>query len=161
MLIALERGIKGNRWFSLIDKVYAEKTLARAWEKVLFNAGACGVDGITVGRFEKDSQSRLLDVKEHLKKGSYQPKPVKRVYIEKAGSAEKRPLGIPTVRDRVVQSAIRLVIEPIFEHDFAPSSYGFRPGRCCRDALREVEGLLRAACRHVVDIDIKGYFDST
>jgi len=92
MLVALERGLKGNKWFSLIDKVWSERTLELAWEKVLVNAGACGVDGITISRFTKDSQSRLLAVKEQLKRGIYQPKPVKRVWIKKPGSAEKRPL---------------------------------------------------------------------
>jgi len=160
MLTTLERGIKGNKWFSLIDKVWSDRTLELAWEKVKSNAGACGVDGITIGRFEKDSQSRLLAVKEHLKQGTYQPKPVKRVWIDKPGSAEKRPLGIPTVTDRVVQAAVRMVIEPIFENRFAETSYGFRPGRGCKDALRQVENLLHAGHTHVVDVDIKGYFDA-
>ncbi len=160
MLAALERGLKGNKWFSLIDKVASERTLGLAWEKVRSNAGACGVDGITVGKFAKDSQSRLLAVNEQLKRNSYQPKPVKRVWIDKPGSAEKRPLGIPTVTDRVVQAAVRMVIEPIFENRFAEHSYGFRPGRGCKDALRRVEKLLRAGNTHVVDVDIKGYFDA-
>jgi RNA-directed DNA polymerase len=159
MLLALERGIKGNQWFSLIDKVYAERTLAIAWEKVHANAGACGVDGITVGFFHQDSQKRLLAVREQLMEGSYIPKPVKRVWIPKPGSAEKRPLGVPVVRDRVVQAALRMVLEPIFEREFAPQSYGFRPGRSCKDALRRVETLLRQGHVHVVDIDIRGYFD--
>ncbi len=160
MLKALERGIKGGVWFSLIDKVCAEHTLQLAWERVQHNAGACGVDCMTVGHFAKDSQSRLLAVKEHLKSGTYQPKPVKRVYIPKAGSSEKRPLGIPTVTDRVVQAAVKMVIEPIFEREFAEHSYGFRPGRCCHDALRRVDELLQSGAVHVVDVDIKGYFDS-
>lgn len=160
MLAALERGIKGNKWFSLIDKVWSERALELAWEKVESNAGACGVDGITTERFAKDSQSRLLAVKEQLKRNVYQPKPVKRVWIEKPGSAEKRPLGIPTVTDRVVQTSVRMVIEPIFEKQFAPHSYGFRPGRGCKDALRRVEELLRAEKTHVVDVDIKSYFDA-
>jgi RNA-directed DNA polymerase len=160
MLVALDTRVKGNVWFSLIDKIYAERTLKLAWEKVLDNAGACGVDGITVGHFNKDSQARLLDVKEHLNKGTYQPKPVIRVMIPKLGSSEKRPLGIPTVRDRVVQTAIRMVIEPIFEREFAEQSYGFRPGRGCKDALRRVEKLLKSGLTHIVDVDIKGYFDS-
>jgi len=160
MLAALARGLEGNKWFSLIDKVWSERTLELAWEKVKSNAGACGVDGITIGRFAKDSQSRLLAVKEQLKRGSYQPKPVKRVWIDKPGSAEKRPLGIPTVTDRVVQAAVRMVIEPIFENRFAQHSYGFRPGCGCKDALRRVEELLRAGNTHVVDVDIKGYFDT-
>jgi RNA-directed DNA polymerase len=160
MLAALERGLKGKKWFSLIDKVSKEGTLQLAWEKVRRNAGACGVDGITIGRFEQNSQDRLLAVKEHLSKGSYQPKPVKRVWIEKPGSVEKRPLGIPTVTDRVVQAALRMVIEPIFENRFAKHSYGFRPGRGCKDALRRVDELLKAGRTHVVEVDIKGYFDA-
>lgn len=160
MLAALVRGLKGKKWFSLIDKVSKEGTLQLAWEKVRRNAGACGVDGITIGRFEQNSQDRLLAVKEHLNKGSYQPKPVKRVWIEKPGSAEKRPLGIPTVTDRVVQAALRMVIEPIFENRFAKHSYGFRPGRGCKDALRCVDELLNAGRTHIVEVDIKGYFDA-
>jgi RNA-directed DNA polymerase len=160
MLMALERGVKGKKWFSLIDKVGADRTLQLAWEKVSSNAGACGVDGMTVEHFGKDSQARLLAVKEHLNGGSYQPKPVKRVMIPKPGSNEKRPLGIPTVRDRVVQTALRMVIEPIFEREFAQHSYGFRPGRGCKDALRRVDELLRSGLVHVVEVDIKGYFDS-
>jgi RNA-directed DNA polymerase len=160
MLAALERGLEGNQWFSLIDKVARAETLAMAWAKVQSNAGACGVDGITVERFAKDSPSRLLAVKEHMERGDYQPTPVKRVWIPKPGSPEKRPLGIPTVRDRVAQCALRMVIEPIFEREFAPHSYGFRPGRSCHDALRRVDELLKRGFWHVVDIDIKGYFDA-
>ena len=160
MLAALEKGVKGNKWFSLIDKVIRTDVLELAWAKVQSNAGACGVDGITVERFQIDSQKRLLAVKKQLEGGSYQPQPVKRVWIPKPGSAEKRPLGIPTVRDRVVQTALKMVIEPIFEREFAPHSYGFRPGRSCHDALRRVEELLKSGHLHVVDIDIKGYFDS-
>jgi RNA-directed DNA polymerase len=160
MLRTLVRGVKGGKWFSLIDKVYAEWTLSLAWEKVRSNAGACGVDGITIARFDKDSQSRLLAVREHLKDGSYEPKPVKRVRIPKPGSKQTRPLGIPTVTDRVVQQAVRMVLEPIYERRFAEHSYGFRPERSCRDALRRVNGQLAEGYTHVVDIDIQGYFDS-
>lgn len=160
MLNALERGIKGNKWFSLTDKIVTDRTLGKAWEQVRANAGSCGVDGIKVGYFAKDSQSRLLAVKEHLTKKTYRPDAIRRVYIPKPGSSEKRPLGIPTVRDRVVQTAIKLVIEPIFERGFSPNSYGFRPGRCTKDALRQVEKLLKSGHHHVVDIDIKGYFDN-
>lgn len=159
MLVALEKGVKGNKWFSLIDKVRRLEVLELAWAKVHSNAGASGVDGITVDYFAKESQNRLLAVKEQLERGVYQPQPVKRVLIPKPGSAEQRPLGIPTVRDRVVQNALRMVIEPIFEREFAPQSYGFRPGRSCHDALRRVDELLRSNHLHVVDIDIKGYFD--
>jgi len=160
MLENLHREGKGNKWFSLIDKVSRLDVLELAWQKVQSNAGACGVDGITVERFEKDSLNRLLAVKKHIDEGSYQPQPVKRVWIPKPGSSEKRPLGIPTVRDRVVQSALRMVVEPIFEREFAEHSYGFRPGRSCHDALRRVDELLKSSHLHVVDIDIKGYFDT-
>lgn len=160
MLAALEKGEKGNKWFSLIDKVYGERTLELAWAKVSGNAGASGVDGISVEYFGKDSQRRLLAVKEQLQGNTYEPKPVKRVMIPKLGSAEWRPLGIPAVSDRVVQTALRMVIEPIFEKEFAPHSYGFRPGRGCKDALRQVEGLLKSGHMHVVDADLKGYFDT-
>ena len=160
MLAALETGVKGKKWFSLIDKVARLDVLQLAWAKVKSNAGACGVDGITVERFDKDSHKRLLAVKEHLTKGTYQPQPTKRVWIRKPGSAEKRPLGIPTVRDRVVEGSLKMVIEPIFEKEFAEHSYGFRPGRSCHDALRRVDELLQSGHLHVVDIDIKGYFDA-
>lgn len=161
MLMALERGVKGGRWFSLMDKVCHGQTLSLAWEKVRSNAGACGVDNITIARFNKDSQTRLLAVKEYLESDRYLPSPVKRVWIPKPGKAKKkRPLGIPTVRDRVVQQALRMVIEPIFEKRFAHHSYGFRPGRSCHDALRRVDGQLVEGYTHVVDIDIEGYFDA-
>jgi len=160
MLEALERGVKGGKWFSLIDKVYAERTLVMGWEKVKSNAGACGVDGITVERFEKQAETRLLAVNEHLKRGTYHPQPIKRTWIAKPGSTEKRALGIPTVRDRVVQTALKMVIEPIFEREFSPWSFGFRPGVGCMDALREVERHLKAGFTHIVDIDIEGYFES-
>ena len=160
MLVALEQGVKGNKWFSLIDKVSRLNVLELAWGKVQSNAGACGVDGITVERFAKDSQKRLLAVSEQIKRNAYQPQPVKRVWIPKPGSAEERPLGIPTVRDRVVETALKMVLEPIFEREFAEQSYGFRPGRSCQDALRRVDELLKSGHVHVVDIDIRGYFDA-
>jgi RNA-directed DNA polymerase len=161
MLAALEKGLKGNKWFALMDKIYADKTLRSSWEKVKSNAGACGVDGITVERYAKDSQNRLLVVKQQLMQSSYRPSAIKRVWIPKPGSADKRPLGIPTITDRVVQTATRTVIEPIFESKFAPQSYGFRPGRGCKDALRRVDELLMKEERlHIVDVDIKRYFDT-
>lgn len=160
MLRTLVRGVNGGKWFSLIDKVFQDNTLSLAWEKVQSNAGGCGVDCVSIGHFAKDSETRLLSVKEHLRSGTYQPKPVKRAWIAKAGSKQKRPLGIPTVTDRVVQQAARMVLEPIFEYRFAEHSYGFRPGRSCRDALRRVSGQLADGYTHVVDIDIEGYFDT-
>ena len=160
MLEALERGVKGGKWFSLIDKLYADRTLALGWEKVKSNAGSCGVDNITVSRFEQQAQARLLAVKELIRDSRYHPQPIKRVWIPKPGSREKRPLGIPTVRDRVVQASLRMVMEPIFEKEFVPQSYGFRPGRSCKDALRRVDELLKGGLAYVVDVDFKGFFDS-
>jgi RNA-directed DNA polymerase len=160
MLTALEQGVKGNQWFSLIDKVYSDQNLETAWAKVSSNAGGCGVDGITVERFAKDSTQGLLVLKEQLRQASYQPTPVRRVWIPKPGTTQKRPLGIPTVRDRIVQTALRNVIEPIYEHGFAKHSYGFRPGRGCKDALRRVQALLDAGNTWVVDADLKAYFDT-
>lgn len=160
MLTALETGVKGNQWFSLMDKVYRLDTLGIGWEQVQANAGGSGVDGITVERFAKDCPRGLLVLNEQLRQGSYRPQLVKRCWIPKRGTKEKRPLGIPTVRDRIVQSALRMVIEPIFERDFAEQSYGFRPGRGCKDALRRVQQLLDEGCTWIVDADLKRYFDT-
>jgi RNA-directed DNA polymerase len=160
MLTALTGGMQGNQWFSLIDKVYADRTLELAWAKVRSNAGGSGVDHITIARFAKDCPRGLLDLKEQLRRASYRPLPVKRVWIPKPGTNQQRPLGIPAVRDRIVQTALRLVIEPIFEHRFAAHSYGFRPGRGCKDALRRVQTLLDEGHTWVVDADLKSYFDT-
>jgi len=160
MLTALERGVKGGVWFSLIDKVYALTTLRLAWKKVRANKGVAGIDEQSIAMFEERAEMYLQQLHEQLKQGTYQPQPVLRAWIDKAGSTEKRPLGIPAVRDRVVQSALRLVLEPIWEARFAEQSYGFRPRRGCRDALRRVEQLLKAGYTHVVDADLKSYFDS-
>jgi len=159
MISALVNGVRGGRWFSLIDKVFAPKTLAVAWEKVRTNGGASGVDGESVERFEARREEYLAELSEALRQGTYQPQAVRRVEIPK-GDGRMRPLGIPTVKDRVVQTAMKLVIEPIFETKFLPSSYGFRPGRGCKDALREVDRLLGEGFAVVVDADLKGYFDS-
>lgn len=160
MLMALARGLRGNQWFSLIDKIYADRTLELAWAKVASNAGGSGVDNITITRFAKSCPRGLLDLKEQLRTASYQPQPVKRVWIPKPGTNEQRPLGIPAVRDRIVQTALRMVIEPIFEHRFAEHSYGFRSGRGCKDALRRVQALLDEGYTWIVDADLKGYFDT-
>jgi RNA-directed DNA polymerase len=160
MLEALERGVKGNVWFSLVDKVCRPATLKAAWLRVRKNGGSAGSDRQSVKDFERDLEANLSRLEEELRSGTYRPKHIRRVYIEKTGSKDKRPLGIPAVRDRVVQAALRLTIEPIFEREFVSSSYGFRPKRGCKDALREVEQLLRSGCIHVVDADIKAYFDS-
>jgi RNA-directed DNA polymerase len=160
MLTALVVGVKGGCWFSLFDKVYAERNLESAFERVRKNKGAPGVDRQTIEAFERHLHSNLKGLCEALRNGTYRPKPVDRVQIPKPGSKETRPLGIPTVRDRVVQTAVRNVLEPIFEREFAEHSYGFRPGRGCKDALRRVDALLKAGYTSVVDADLKSYFDT-
>jgi RNA-directed DNA polymerase len=160
MLEALEKGVKGGVWFSLIDKVYRPTTLYAAWLTVKANKGSAGSDHQSIEAFERNLEGNLGKLEEELCSGSYRPRPIRRVYIDKPGSKDKRPLGIPTVRDRVVQAALRLVIEPIFEKEFVSHSYGFRPGLGCKDALREVEMLLKAGYTWVVDADLKSYFDS-
>lgn len=160
MLNALEGGVKGGVWFSLMDKVCAPRTLHAGFLRVAANKGSAGVDHQTVSQFEARLEKELTRLHEGLRGGTYRPQAIKRVYIPKPGSKEKRPLGIPTVCDRVVQTALRSVMEPVYERHFAEHSYGFRPGRGCKDALRQVEHLLRSGHCQVVDADIKGYFDS-
>jgi len=160
MLTTLEQGVEGGKWFRLFDKVFAERNLWAAFQQVARNQGAAGVDHVTVQEFERQLPDSVWDLSDLLRSGGYQPQAVRRVQIPKPGSNETRPLGIPTVRDRVVQAAVVNVIEPIFERDFAEHSYGFRPGRGCKDALRRVDELLRAGYVHVVDADLKSYFDS-
>lgn len=161
MLTALETGVKGGTWFSLIDKVYAPATLQAAWRRVKANQGAAGVDRQTIAMFERHLEAHLKRLSAELKARRYRPRAVRRKWIPKARRGhEKRPLGIPTVRDRVVQTALRSVLEPIFERDFAPHSYGFRPGRGCPAALRRVQQLLAQGYTWVVDADLKSYFDT-
>jgi RNA-directed DNA polymerase len=159
MLAALVNGVQGGKWFSLMDKVYRAGTLRAAWQRVAGNRGAAGVDGQSVQRFALRAEPYLSELEEALKSGTYRPQPVKRVDIPKGGG-KTRPLGIPVVKDRIVQTALKMVIEPIFESQFRAHSYGFRPGRGCKDALREVDGLIKAGYTHVVDADLAGYFDS-
>jgi RNA-directed DNA polymerase len=160
MLTALENGVKGGKWYSLMDKVYSMGNLRSAFAAVKANKGGPGVDHQTIEMFEARLAENLNHVGETLRTGKYRPQAIKRVWISKPGTNEKRPLGIPTVRDRVVQAAVRNVLEPIFERDFAAHSYGFRPGRGCKDALRQVEALLRQGYHFVVDADLKSYFDT-
>ena len=177
MLAALEHGAEGRNipggtsstspsspspgmvWFRLIDKVYAERNLRAAWAKVRANDGAAGVDHQSLAMFEQRLDANLAELAQQLRDGSYRPQPVRRVYIPKPGGGQ-RPLGIPAVRDRVVQQALRHVLEPIFERDFATHSYGFRPGTGCKDALRRVDELLGQGYGHVVDADLTSYFDT-
>jgi RNA-directed DNA polymerase len=160
MLTALETGVKGGRWFSLMDKVYAPANLAAAWKRVRSNRGAAGVDHQSVEGFERHAEKYLGELHRELREGRYRPSAVRRQWIPKPGTSQQRPLGIPTVRDRIVQSALRHVLEPIWEAKFADQSYGFRPGRSCKDALRRVDELLHAGFSWVVDADIQSYYDS-
>lgn len=160
MLTALEQGVKGEIWYSLIDKVNAPANLFASYAKVAANGGAAGVDRVTVEDFTKRLSRNLEKLAAQLKDDTYCPQDVRRVNIPKPGTRETRPLGIPTVRDRVVQGALRHVLEPIFERQFAEHSYGFRPGRGCKDALRRVDKLLKQGRRYVVDVDLKSYFDT-
>jgi RNA-directed DNA polymerase len=159
MLAALDNGVKGGKWFSLIDKVYRPATLQAAWRKVAANAGAAGVDRQSVEQFGARAEVYLGELEAALKAGSYEPLAVLRVEIPK-GPGKMRPLGIPAVKDRIVQTAVKLVMEPIFEREFLDTSYGFRPGRGCKDALREVDRLLKAGYTQVVDADLASYFDT-
>lgn len=160
MLTALEQGVKGGKWFSLIDKVYRLATLRQAFMRVKANDGAAGVDQQTATMFEQHLETNLERLARKLRDGSYRPQALRRIWIPKPGSNEKRPLGIPTICDRVVQTAMRAVLEPIFERIFAAHSYGFRPGRGCKDALRRVDYLLKQGYHWVVDADLKSYFDT-
>ncbi len=150
MLTALEEGVKGGCWFSLIDKVASVKALRAAFAKVKRNRGAAGVDHVTVEMFAAHLDENLTELSRSLVEGSYQPQAIRRRWIPKAGSHEKRPLGIPTVRDRVVQTALRNVVEPIFEWDFVGESYGFRPGpgmpRCPATSGRTAERGAHVGC---------------
>jgi RNA-directed DNA polymerase len=159
MLAALDNGVKGGKWFSLIDKVYALSTLNVAWQRVRANKGAAGVDRVSIERFDGNAHGYLQELHNALKNQTYRPNAIKRVYIPK-DDGKQRPLGVPTVKDRIVQAAIKLVIEPIFEHEFLRMSYGFRPQLGCKDALREVDHLLKQGYTYVVDADMKSYFDN-
>lgn len=160
MLTALEQGVPGGVWFSLIDKAYARANLFSSYAKVAANGGAAGVDHVTVEDFTRNLTRNLEKLAKQLREGTYRPQAVRRVNIPKPGSGETRPLGIPTVRDRVVQGALRHVLEPIFERQFHEHSYGFRPDRGCKDALRRVDRLLKQGYHYVVDVDLKSYFDT-
>ncbi len=167
MVSALVNGVKGGKWFSLVDKVIRPTSLEAAWRKVARNKGAAGVDGQSIERFAAQAERYMHELHEQLKAGTYRPSPIKRVEIPK-GDGRTRPLGVPTVKslplakagDRIVQTALKMAIEPVFEVEFRPGSYGFRPGRGCKDALREVDRLLKEGFAYVVDADLQSYFDS-
>jgi RNA-directed DNA polymerase len=160
MLTALEVGVQGGKWYSLIDKVSTLRNLESAFLQVKRNKGSAGVDRVTIRMYEADLEENLKRLASSLRDGTYRPQAIRRVWILKPGGGEKRPLGIPTVRDRIVQTALRNVLEPIFERDFAAHSYGFRPRRGAKDALRRVDELLKAGYVFVVDADLKSYYDT-
>ena len=159
MLSALGNGVQGGKWFSLMDKAIRPTTLSAAWLKVASNNGAAGVDRQSIERFAAKSDEYLSELAQALNERSYRPQPVRRVEIPKS-DGKTRPLGIPTVKDRIIQTALKFVLEPIFEAQFRNGSYGFRPGRGCKDALREVDGLLKEGYTFVVDADLQSYFDT-
>lgn len=160
MLSALHQGVRGGKWHALNDKVSSPRNLFEACRKVMDNKGSAGIDHQTVEQFRGRWPEELQRLEDELRSGSYRPRAIKRVMIPKPGSSEKRPLGIPCVRDRVAQTALVHVLEPIFDVTFAEHSYGFRPGRGCHHALERVEALLNQGYDHVVDADLKSYFDT-
>ena len=160
MLTRLEESEPTTVWYGLWDKVIAERNLQAAFWAVWRNRGAPGVDDQTVGQFAAQEQAQLAKLREELRNRRYRRQPARRVWLPKPGSTEKRPLGIPAVRDRTVEAALKHVLEPIFEHDFAEHSYGFRPGRGCREAVQRVEQLLSEGRTWCVDLDFKSYFDT-
>jgi RNA-directed DNA polymerase len=157
MLAALENGVKGGKWFSLIDKAYRAETLKVAWQKVAGNGGAAGVE--SVKQFAARAEMYLKELSIALERGTYRPMPVRRVEIAKGGG-KHGPLGIPVVKDRIVETALKFVLEPIFERELFEMSYGVRPGLGCKDALREVEGWLKEGYSFVVVADLRSYFDT-
>lgn len=160
MLTTLERGVKGGKWFSLIDKVWEIENLRSAFKRVKANKGAAGIDKQSIKNYEGNLEGNLQWLSKQLKEGTYKSKPIRRCHIEKPGRKhETRPIGIATVRDRVAQTALRNVIEPIFENEFVETSYGFRPRKSAKDALREVRNLIDQEKCHVLDADIQSFFD--
>ncbi len=149
-----------KKWYSLIDKVYSKGNLYESFQKVKKNRGVAGIDNITISKFGEDLQENLENIHLELKSGNYIPSPVKRVEIPKA-NGKMRPLGIPTVKDRIVQQAINNIIQPIFEPDFHPQSYGYRPNKSCQKAVARAQVLMvRDELPYAVDMDLSKCFDT-
>lgn len=148
-----------KKWYSLIDKIYRVDNLRKAYQSVRKNNGAPGIDGETVSAYGENLGENLAQLHHELKTGTYEPQPVLRVEIPKPDGS-KRPLGIPTVKDRVVQQVLLNILQPIFEPDFHPSSYGYRPGRSCHKAVAKAEMFMnKYGLKHVVDMDLSKCFD--
>ena len=160
MLTRLDESEPTTVWFRLWDKVLSERNLQASFKAVWRNDGAPGADGQTVKQFDEHVATELARLGEELRNRRYRRQPARRVWIPKPGTQEKRPLGIPTVRDRTAEGALRNVLEPIFERDFSDRSYGFRPGRGCREAVAQVDEGLRQGLVWCVDVDLKSYFDT-
>jgi RNA-directed DNA polymerase len=160
MLTRLEQSEPATVWYGLWDKVLSERNLQAGFWSVWRKDGAPGVDGQTVKQFDGQAGPELARLREELRTTRYRRQPARRVWIDKPGSTEKRPLGIPAVRDRTVEAALRNVLQPIWERDFAEQSYGFRPGRGCREAVARVEELVDQGHTWCVDADLKSYFDT-
>lgn len=147
------------KYHSLRDKVFRLKNLYAAFQQVKKNKGKAGLDRVSIGQFESDLEKNIADIHKELKTAGYQPAPVLRVYIPK-GRHDKRPLGIPIVKDRIIQQAFRQIIEPIFEKDFSDNSYGFRQNRCCHDAIKRLEQYKQEGYTSVLDADIMAFYDT-
>lgn len=148
-----------RKWYSLMDKIWAIQNLEEAFREVKRNRGTAGIDGVTIKEFESELEDNVRILQQELREKKYTPRPVKRVYIPKADGSE-RPLGIPTVRDRIVQAATRRILEPIFEEKFMDSSFGFRPNRSAHMALEKIRKDLMEGYVYVIDADLKSYFDT-
>lgn len=150
---------KKKKFHSLIDKVWNWRNLNEAWTKVKQNKGAGGIDEVSIAEFERNLEQNLNEIQRLLRQDRYKPNPVKRVYIPKP-DGKQRPLGIPTIRDRVVQQALKNVIEPIFEAEFSDSSFGYRAGKSAKQAIEQIEEVRDEGHEWVVDADIKAFFDT-
>ncbi len=160
MLYDMAKANPEKRFHSLYDKIQRMDVLEEAWESVRKNGGSPGIDGITISEIKKEGVEKLLnEIQSELKTKIYQPSPLKRVYIPKA-NGKQRPLSIPTVKDRITQTAIKIIIEPIFETQFEPYSFGFRPDKSAHDAVGEIVKYLNFGCENIIDADITACFDN-